>query len=310
MRINAKFLAVCAVCWLAIPLAPPLISAVLDARPAQAVLFALHMDRKKMTDCGLVETIRAMNQRLAINADCDVMKGVHRVVSSDSETDLWVTPIGSFWTDKGVFVPDLYGTVAEQNQDIYRLSQLQPGAVVLDCGANYGVTVRAALRLGARLVVAIEPDPRIVACLRRTFAPEIEREAVVVYPKGVWDREDVLALHRSTKTPWGNTFLGPAQDLPDLELPLTTIDKIVSELKLERVDFIKMDIEGAEPRAIAGAAQTIRRFRPRISACVYHDSNDYAAVASAVRRIRTDYREECPCKEWRGRVVRDVAIFH
>src|SRR5260370_17207178 len=42
-------------------------------------------------------------------------------------------------------------------------------------------------------------------------------------------------------------------------LPLTTIDKIVSELALDRVDFIKMDIEGAEPNALRGARSEERR---------------------------------------------------
>ena len=42
-----------------------------------------------------------------------------------------------------------------------------------------------------------------------------------------------------------------------VELPLTTIDKMVSELNLARVDFIKMDIEGAEPNALRGGRGTI-----------------------------------------------------
>ena len=42
------------------------------------------------------------------------------------------------------------------------------------------------------------------------------------------------------------------------KLPLTTIDKLVAELNLPRVDFIKMDIEGAEVKALHGGRKTSR----------------------------------------------------
>jgi hypothetical protein len=46
------------------------------------------------------------------------------------------------------------------------------------------------------LVVAIEPSPANLECLRRNMSREIASGRVIVYPKGVWDREDVLALNQ------------------------------------------------------------------------------------------------------------------
>ncbi|MCX7824006.1 MAG: FkbM family methyltransferase, partial [Verrucomicrobiae bacterium] len=56
----------------------------------------------------------------------------------------------------------------------------------------------------------------------------------------------------------------PEKARPGPEVPLTTIDKLVGELGLERVDFIKMDIEGCEGRALRGMLGLLRRHRPVI----------------------------------------------
>jgi hypothetical protein len=55
-----------------------------------------------------------------------------------------------------------------------------------------------------------------------------------------------------------------------LKISLTTVDEFVEQEKLPRVDFIKMDIEGAEEPALRGAMRTINRFRPKWSIASYH----------------------------------------
>ena len=87
--------------------------------------------------------------------------------------------------------------LAEQERRIYMAGSVNvnAGDTVLDCGANVGVFTRVALAAGAKQVVAIEPAPDNVACLRRNFASEIAAGRVIVYPKGVWDKDDVLVLH-------------------------------------------------------------------------------------------------------------------
>jgi hypothetical protein len=70
-----------------------------------------------------------------------------------------------------------------------------------------------------------------------------------------------------------------------LQLPATTIDRIVCDLSLPKVDFIKMDIEGAERRAIPGSARTVASFRPRMALCLYHLPDDPEVIPAAVRAI-------------------------
>ena len=73
-------------------------------------------------------------------------------------------------------------------------------------------------------------------------------------------------------------------------VPVYTLDEIVDTLGLDRVDFIKMDIEGAEPEALKGAERTIVRFKPKLAISVYHLENEPASVCATVMKIQPKYR--------------------
>jgi hypothetical protein len=93
------------------------------------------------------------------------------------------------------------------------------------------------------------------------------------------------------------------------KLPLTTVDKMVAELSLEHVDYIKLDIEGAERRAIAGAKETIAKFHPRMALCVYHLRDDPEEIPKAVS-VAGRYNIECgKCMAASGRVYPEVFFF-
>ena len=57
-----------------------------------------------------------------------------------------------------------------------------------------------------------------------------------------------------------------------------TIDETVARLGLQRVDFVKMDIEGAELDSLKGGEQTIRRHRPKLAISLYHKPDDFDAI--------------------------------
>ncbi len=94
-------------------------------------------------------------------------------------------------------------------------------------------------------------------------------------------------------------------------VPLTTIDRLVEELKLERVDFIKMDVEGAEQRALRGGQATLARFHPRLEISVNHLPEDPIMVPRVIREAWPGYRSEyllCELKkDWR--VVANIVFF-
>ena len=216
---------------------------------------------------------------------------------TEAGLDLWNTPQGKIWTVHGdAILPFL---MYEQVRDIYEPPghQMRNGDIVLDVGANIGMFTRTALARGATLVVAIEPAPRTLNAFRRNLEKEIREGRVVVYPKGAWDHDGEMELSVNEVNQAENTLVLPRENLmPTIRVPLTTIDKIVAELQLPRVDFIKMDIEGAEKPAIKGAENTIKRFRPRMSLSTEHLADDSAAIPALIHSIEPSYTHAgCDC---------------
>ena len=233
------------------------------------------------------------------------------LLREDAGLELWETPKGQFWVPKGSRYV-LPFNLAEMEDRVYDDGEhfIKPGDIVLDCGASDGDFTREALKAGAAKVVALEITPESIECLRRNLAAEIAAGKVVVYPKGVWDKDDMLTMYVDPENFAANTVLGNSGLQPSVQVPLTTIDKVVAELGLPRVDFIKMDVEGAEANAIAGARGTIQRFKPRLAIAAEHKLEDQFELPKAVRNVRGDYQMNCvECLEIKGHIQPDVLVF-
>jgi FkbM family methyltransferase len=236
-----------------------------------------------------------------------------RLESDPAGYHLWDTPHGRFWIPQGSDYV-LPFNLAEQERKIYGVGarDVRPGDIVLDCGANVGVYTREALKNGAKVVVAIEPAPENIECLRRNFKQEIAAGRVILYEKGVWDRDEMLIMRVDPNNSAADSFIIKREGAVETkQLPLTTIDKLVAELKLERVDYIKMDIEGAEQRALQGGRETLAKYRPRLSLSAYHVPSDPERMPQIIRQAWAGYQMECgPCAEANGHVRPDVLYFY
>ena len=262
--------------------------------------------------CPFSGAIRWRDEEQEMRMAKDRILHASRLVSQENGLELWDTPKGKFWIPKGNRYV-LPFNLAEMESHIYGTAPhfVRAGDIVLDCGASDGDFTREALQAGAKLVVSIEVSPAAVECLRRNLAQSIADRHVIVYPKGVWNSEGTLRLNVSDSNFAANSVvLQPDGSHRDVEAPLTTIDKIVSELGLPRVDFIKMDVEGAEVNALAGGRATITKFKPRLSIATEHKFDDEVTIPNAVNRLRRDYKMTCgPCSSSGGRIRPDVLYF-
>jgi FkbM family methyltransferase len=231
------------------------------------------------------------------------------VVDTSAECSLWRTRLGEFWFPTNGAIEQLANCLAEQDIGVYSssLTRSRRGDVVLDCGANVGTFSHKACGLGAAQVVAIEPASRNLDCLRRNLDRNIASRQVVLETRGLWDKEETLVLNMDKGNPLKHRVVADRGASLLTQICVTTIDNIVSELRLDRVNFIKMDVEGAELKALSGGRNTIRTHRPLLAIAVEHGKDLIAnakAVIQLVRDIHPAYEWDCPyCEELPGGLI-------
>jgi FkbM family methyltransferase len=211
-----------------------------------------------------------------------------KVVDTDSDGFmLWSTPTGPVWTapDAGSRFTALL--TAEEALDVYRWgsTSTRTRPTVIDCGGNVGVFSRQAFARGAERVIAFEPSSSNREAMRRNLSKEYSEGRLTIREEGVWHEQSRLFLETVTPTnPGANRVVSaPQGEMAGEWISLTTIDHVVAELTIPRVDFIKMDIEGAELNALRGAARTLRTHTPHLAIAVEH-TKDAAANAGAVHK--------------------------
>lgn len=116
-----------------------------------------------------------------------------------------------------------------------------------------------------------------------------ERVSVVTQP--LWSTAGKV-LHYIDRGPASNVSSEPIHFDAALNgtCTTTTIDEICDTLDLQKCDFIKMDIEGAELSALKGAEATLRKFRPKLAICLYHSVDDFCDIPKYIHSLGLGYK--------------------
>ena len=146
-------------------------------------------------------------------------------------------------------------------------SELRRGDVVLDVGANIGVHALAAARrlkeLGGGRVIAFEPAADSVTKLETGAA----RNDVLleVVPAALGERRELATLRADSRYDEADAGVRSLYGDGDVvqEVPVIRLDGWARDHDLDRLDVVKLDIEGAEIAALSGAARTLERLQPR-----------------------------------------------
>ena len=184
-----------------------------------------------------------------------------------------------YWLDSESMAP------SNLPKQTYFLVPAHKDEVFADCGALDGDSIRAFIEhSGGRFehVVGFEPDPHSNQLLSSYLAnlPEPIRSHATAFPYAVGSRNEWVQFNvtssAASKMTTGGSAKVECRRLDDVPWPKTPT-------------YIKMDIEGAEPEALAGARQLLASKLPVLAVCVYHRSQHLWEIPSQIHSISDDY---------------------
>jgi FkbM family methyltransferase len=156
---------------------------------------------------------------------------------------------------------------------------LNPGGVMVDVGANYGIFSLNAARLVGKTgrVLAFEPARGNFSTLEKNLALN-EATQVRAFQMALSDKPGTLRLYHDPD-PTRNS-LAPGSNAQDFEeVEVKTLDVVLSANAVGKIDFIKIDVEGADELVCRGALETLRKHLPP----VFFENNSASALRMGLK---------------------------
>jgi FkbM family methyltransferase len=221
-----------------------------------------------------------------------------QVVPESDGDDLMVKVNGEPYAwPKDTPLDDLLAVVSElalpdhPHQYLWGPTPLRRGDVVLDIGSCEGSFAALAAEKGAQ-VVAVEPSEKMRRVIRRLFELRgLPQPQIVDCALGA--SEGSATLLEAEEHPAYASLRDSTGEHPHMQhstVRIMTLDQLVGQLDLPRVDYIKCDAEGFDVDIIKGAEKTLRRDHPRLAICTYHADDHFLQLHDFLTRL--GYRVE------------------
>jgi FkbM family methyltransferase len=136
----------------------------------------------------------------------------------------------------------------------------KPGEVVIDIGAHIGLyTMKAAKDVGTKgKVIAVEPDPQSYAILKSNIALN-HLDNVVAVNAALSDVSGEMTFYACTDPSLSGFELQPKAKLREVRTVKTlTLDRLLAENGVDQINWVKLDVEGAETRVLRGGQAALR----------------------------------------------------
>ena len=155
----------------------------------------------------------------------------------------------------------------------------------VDGGAFRGDTARDMIEaLRPDRILAVEADPKTAAKLA-SFAAEETRAEVTPVNAALWDEDGSVSYASGGSR--GSGQEGRSLRSREIRVPSLTLDTLLAR---ESADFIKLDVEGAEERAVRGGETVIRRDEPSMAVSLYHRTDDLWRLPERIHRLLPRHR--------------------
>jgi len=183
------------------------------------------------------------------------------IVKIQKYRNCWLVTKRARATEKGITLlsptPKFLGlrTLKGFEDKFEKFFKIEKGDTVLDVGACIGdTTVPMAIKTGDKgIVITVEPEPNNISFLKANTS---KFSNVWIIEKAAWNRKEPLQFYIHS-TPTGHSIIDQFEDY--IEVQADTLDNIVKAW--DRIDFAKMDVQGAELQVLEGAEEMLRKTR-------------------------------------------------
>jgi len=170
--------------------------------------------------------------------------------------------------------------------ELYKMKYVFPkkADIIFDIGGYKGDTAAFfAYHVGeSGKVFSFEPTKVNYSCLQKNIKDNNLERIVEIHNVGF---SDIPATMKATSidsgAPW--SFIDSGKG--DEDVKITTIDTFVEENNLDKIDFIKMDVEGFEEKVIRGGCKTLKKFNPSLVIPLYHKTSDLTELPLLLRNL-------------------------
>lgn len=169
--------------------------------------------------------------------------------------------------------------------------EARSGDVVIDGGGCWGDTaLYFAQKVGNKgKVYCFEFSPENKQILHQNLQknPLLAR-GIEVISHALWDKSD-RSLNYTESGP-GTKVLENNNEIDHSNVLTMSIDDFVERYDVTRVDFIKLDIEGAELATLEGATKVLKAYRPKLAVAIYHHLEDWITIPQFLHSLNLGYR--------------------
>jgi len=161
---------------------------------------------------------------------------------------------------------DIIFGMHESFQDEYIRKNLVDGSRFIDIGAHMGrFTLLGARSVGKNgLVLSLEPDQRVFQQLLENISLN-KYQNIISLPVAAFNDNDLVSFKISKTSGWSSlTDMHKDSIFNEVHIPAFKLDTIIESLKIESVDLIKIDVEGAEDKVLEGATKILEKFIPKL----------------------------------------------
>lgn len=171
-------------------------------------------------------------------------------------------------------------------------SKIRDG-IVLDCGSFDGASMVVMAEYHPEKIIGFEPSEKNIGQCRKNLQNAQVNCPYDIFCSCVGDRDGVISFEDS-----GNSMASISNSQNGSQVPICKIDTFCEKNNIDRVSWIKADLEGAALDMIKGAEKIIRRDRPLLTIGVYHSPQEFFEIPELLHQWIPEYKmmlRRCQC---------------